>query len=53
MSNHIWLLPIIKVFQNSPELRKSLDPNLSYGDQFQHNTAIHLVSKHGMKHLLR
>jgi ankyrin repeat and IBR domain-containing protein 1 len=42
-----------KVFQSSPELRKHLDPNLSYGDNHHHNTALHYASKHGMKHLLR
>jgi hypothetical protein len=44
---------ITQVYHNSPELRKSLDPNLSYGEHHQHNTAIHYASKHGMKHLLR
>lgn len=44
---------IMKVYHNSPELRKSFDPNLSYGENHQHNTAIHYASKHGMKHLLR
>ena len=44
---------LLQVFQNSPELRKSFDPNSSYGEQLQHNTAIHIVAKHGMKHLLR
>ncbi|XP_059475498.1 ankyrin repeat and IBR domain-containing protein 1-like [Neocloeon triangulifer] len=43
----------MQVFQSSPELRKHLDPNLSYGDNHQHNTALHYASKHGMKHLLR
>ncbi|CAB3364276.1 Hypothetical predicted protein [Cloeon dipterum] len=43
----------MQVFQSSPELRKHLDPNLSYGDNHHHNTALHYASKHGMKHLLR
>ncbi|XP_046457233.1 ankyrin repeat and IBR domain-containing protein 1-like isoform X2 [Daphnia pulex] len=43
----------MQVYHNSPELRKSLDPNLSYGEHHQHNTAMHYASKHGMKHLLR
>lgn len=43
----------VQIYQNSPELRKTLDPNLSYGEQHLHNTAMHVVSKHGMKHLLR
>ncbi|XP_071447083.1 ankyrin repeat and IBR domain-containing protein 1-like [Hetaerina americana] len=43
----------MQVFQSSPELRKNLDPNLSYGDNHHHNTALHYAAKHGMKHLLR
>ena len=43
----------LKVYQNSPELRRSLDPNLGYGEHHQHNTAMHYAAKHGMKHLLR
>ncbi|KAJ9598762.1 hypothetical protein L9F63_026702 [Diploptera punctata] len=43
----------MQVFQSSPELRKNLDPNLSYGDSHHHNTALHYAAKHGMKHLLR
>ncbi|RZF33312.1 hypothetical protein LSTR_LSTR007657 [Laodelphax striatellus] len=43
----------MQIYQSSPELRKSLDPNLSYGENHQHNTALHYAAKHGMKHLLR
>ncbi|XP_054276599.1 uncharacterized protein LOC128995607 [Macrosteles quadrilineatus] len=43
----------MQVFQSSPELRKNLDPNLSYGESHNHNTALHYAAKHGMKHLLR
>lgn len=43
----------MQVFQGSPELRKNLDPNLSYGEHHSHNTALHYAAKHGMKHLLR
>uniref|UniRef100_A0A1B6EFT1 RBR-type E3 ubiquitin transferase n=1 Tax=Clastoptera arizonana TaxID=38151 RepID=A0A1B6EFT1_9HEMI len=43
----------MQVYQSSPELRKNLDPNLSYGDSHLHNTALHYAAKHGMKHLLR
>ncbi|KAG8282877.1 hypothetical protein J6590_027311 [Homalodisca vitripennis] len=43
----------MQVFQSSPELRKNLDPNLSYGDSHHHNTALHYAARHGMKHLLR
>ncbi|KAL1501925.1 hypothetical protein ABEB36_007156 [Hypothenemus hampei] len=43
----------MKIYQNSPELRKYLDPNVSYGENHNHNTALHYAAKHGMKHLLR
>ncbi|XP_039298971.1 uncharacterized protein LOC111051560 isoform X2 [Nilaparvata lugens] len=43
----------MQIYQSSPELRKSLDPNLSYGENHHHNTALHYAAKHGMKHLLR
>ncbi|XP_050293473.1 ankyrin repeat and IBR domain-containing protein 1-like [Anthonomus grandis grandis] len=43
----------MKIYQNSPELRKYLDPNVSYGENHSHNTALHYAAKHGMKHLLR
>ncbi|KAB0801262.1 hypothetical protein PPYR_02047 [Photinus pyralis] len=43
----------MQIYQNSPELRKNLDPNLSYGESHNHNTALHYAAKHGMKHLLR
>ncbi|XP_070570683.1 ankyrin repeat and IBR domain-containing protein 1-like isoform X2 [Ptychodera flava] len=43
----------MQLYMNSPELRKSLDPNLSYGDNYNHDTPLHYVSKHAMKSLLR
>ncbi|XP_022243991.1 ankyrin repeat and IBR domain-containing protein 1-like isoform X1 [Limulus polyphemus] len=43
----------LQVFQNTPELRRTLDPNCSYGDSLQHNTPLHLAAKHAMKPLLR
>ncbi|XP_077997276.1 uncharacterized protein LOC144450510 [Glandiceps talaboti] len=43
----------MQLYMNSPELRKSLDPNLSYGDNYNHDTPLHCVSRHGMKSLLR
>ncbi|XP_002734676.1 ankyrin repeat and IBR domain-containing protein 1-like [Saccoglossus kowalevskii] len=43
----------MQLYMNSPELRKSLDPNLSYGDNYNHDTPMHYVSRHGMKSLLR
>ncbi|KAF6197613.1 hypothetical protein GE061_008579 [Apolygus lucorum] len=43
----------MQVYQSSPDLRKNLDPNVSYGEAHDHNTALHYAAKHGMKHLLR
>ncbi|KAK6633139.1 hypothetical protein RUM43_012883 [Polyplax serrata] len=43
----------MQVFQGSPELQRNLNPNLSYGEHHNHDTALHFVAKHGMKHLLR
>jgi ankyrin repeat/IBR domain-containing protein 1 len=40
------------MYSNSPEL-KTLDPNLSCGENHNHNTLLHYAAKHGMKHLLR
>ncbi|CAG0886401.1 unnamed protein product [Cyprideis torosa] len=43
----------MQLYQTSPDLRKHLDPNLSYGDSHKNNTALHYAAKYGMKHLLR
>lgn len=46
----------MQIYQSSPELRKNLDPNLSYGENHNHNTALHYAAKHGMsttKHLIK
>lgn len=37
----------MQIYQSSPELRKNLDPNLSYGESHHHNTALHYAAKHG------
>lgn len=37
----------MQIYQSSPELRKNLDPNLSYGENHNHNTALHYAAKHG------
>ncbi|XP_050544960.1 ankyrin repeat and IBR domain-containing protein 1-like isoform X2 [Daktulosphaira vitifoliae] len=42
----------MRMYSNSPEL-KTLDPNLSYGENHNNNTLLHYAAKHGMKHLLR
>lgn len=43
----------MQVYQHSAELRRSLQPNCSYGDNHHHNTPMHYAAKHGMKHLIR
>ncbi|XP_014667038.1 PREDICTED: uncharacterized protein LOC106808723 [Priapulus caudatus] len=43
----------MQLYNSSPELRKSLDPNMSYGDAYHQNTPLHYVSQHAMKSLLR
>ncbi|XP_030759778.1 ankyrin repeat and IBR domain-containing protein 1-like [Sitophilus oryzae] len=43
----------MKIYQNTPELRKYFNPNSSYGESHHHNTSLHYAAKHGMKHLLR
>lgn len=40
----------MQIYQSSPELRKNLDPNLSYGESHHHNTALHYAAKHGECH---
>lgn len=43
----------MQIYQSSPELRKNLDPNLSYGENHNHNTALHYAAKHGKYMLLK
>lgn len=43
----------INVYNNHSDLRKALDPNCSYGDNYQHETPLHYAARHGMKSLLR
>ncbi|WAR10894.1 AKIB1-like protein [Mya arenaria] len=43
----------LNVYSNHSDLRKGLDPNCSYGDNYQHETPLHLAARHGMKSLLR
>ena len=44
---------LLQIFQGSPDLRRSLDPNISYGESHNLNTALHYAATHSMKHLLR
>ena len=43
----------MQLYQGNPEFRRSLDPNLTYGESHQHNTPLHLVAQHSMKSMLR
>ena len=43
----------MQLYQGNPEFRRSVDPNLSYGESHQHNTPLHLVAQHSMKSMLR
>lgn len=42
-----------QLYEGNPQFRESLDPNASYGEQYQHNTALHYVCRHAMTRLLR
>uniref|UniRef100_A0A8C7X6H0 Ankyrin repeat and IBR domain-containing protein 1 n=1 Tax=Oryzias sinensis TaxID=183150 RepID=A0A8C7X6H0_9TELE len=42
-----------QLYEGNPQFRDSLDPNASYGEQYQHNTAMHYVCRHAMTRLLR
>ena len=41
------------LLNSNQDLRKSLDPNISYGEHHGHNTALHYASKHCMKYMLQ
>ena len=43
----------MQVYQNNPEVRKTLEPSYSYGDNHDHYTPLHYAARHGMKHLIR
>ncbi|KAF3707459.1 Ankyrin repeat and IBR domain-containing protein 1 [Channa argus] len=42
-----------QLYEGNPQFRDSLDPNASYGEQYQHNTPLHYVCRHAMTRLLR
>lgn len=42
-----------QLYEGNPQFRDGLDPNASYGEQYQHNTALHYVCRHAMTRLLR
>uniref|UniRef100_A0A674P1P2 Ankyrin repeat and IBR domain-containing protein 1 n=1 Tax=Takifugu rubripes TaxID=31033 RepID=A0A674P1P2_TAKRU len=42
-----------QLYEGNPQFREGLDPNASYGEQYQHNTALHYICRHAMTRLLR
>ncbi|XP_053718803.1 ankyrin repeat and IBR domain-containing protein 1-like [Synchiropus splendidus] len=42
-----------QLYEGNPQFRDGFDPNVSYGEQYQHNTALHYVCRHAMTRLLR
>ncbi|XP_005728455.1 ankyrin repeat and IBR domain-containing protein 1-like isoform X2 [Pundamilia nyererei] len=42
-----------QLYEGNPQFRDGLDPNASYGEQYQHNTPMHYVCRHAMTRLLR
>ncbi|KAM3596613.1 uncharacterized protein V6R79_017975 [Siganus canaliculatus] len=42
-----------QLYEGSLQFRDGLDPNASYGEQYQHNTPLHYVCRHAMTRLLR
>ncbi|XP_064646454.1 ankyrin repeat and IBR domain-containing protein 1-like isoform X2 [Lineus longissimus] len=43
----------LQLYNNNSDLRKALDPNLSYGESYCHDTPLHFAARHAMKSLLR
>ncbi|XP_036422491.1 ankyrin repeat and IBR domain-containing protein 1 isoform X1 [Colossoma macropomum] len=41
------------LYENNPQFKEALDPNASYGEAYQHNTALHYASRHAMSRLIR
>ncbi|KAM9776852.1 ankyrin repeat and IBR domain-containing protein 1 [Syngnathus typhle] len=42
-----------QLYEGNPQFRDGLDPNASYGEQYQHNTPLHYACRHSMTRLLR
>ncbi|XP_030638382.1 ankyrin repeat and IBR domain-containing protein 1 isoform X2 [Chanos chanos] len=42
-----------QLYEGNPQFKESLDPNTSYGEPYQHNTALHYAARHAMTRLLR
>ena len=43
----------LQIYDKHSDLRKSLDPNQTYGDHHNHDTALHFASRYAMKSLVR
>ncbi|XP_053118305.1 ankyrin repeat and IBR domain-containing protein 1 isoform X4 [Hemicordylus capensis] len=41
-----------QIYEGNPQLKESLDPNISYGEPYQHNTPLHYAARHGMHRIL-
>ncbi|XP_068942263.1 ankyrin repeat and IBR domain-containing protein 1 isoform X2 [Petaurus breviceps papuanus] len=41
-----------QIYESNPQLKESLDPNMSYGEPYQHNTPLHYAARHGMNRIL-
>lgn len=42
-----------QLYESNPQFKEALDPNTSYGEQYQHNTPLHYAARHAMTRLLR
>ncbi|XP_028841127.1 ankyrin repeat and IBR domain-containing protein 1 [Denticeps clupeoides] len=42
-----------QLYESNPQFKESLDPNMSYGEPYQHNTPLHYAARHAMVRLLR
>lgn len=41
------------LIESSKDLQKNFDVNKSYGEKYNHDTAMHMASRHAMKRTLR
>ncbi|XP_059909835.1 ankyrin repeat and IBR domain-containing protein 1-like isoform X1 [Gadus macrocephalus] len=42
-----------QLYEGNPQFKEAMDPNTSYGEPYQHNTALHYAARHAMTRLLR
>ncbi|XP_063042033.1 ankyrin repeat and IBR domain-containing protein 1 isoform X2 [Engraulis encrasicolus] len=42
-----------QLYESNPQFKEAMDPNTSYGEQYQHNTPLHYAARHAMTRLLR